>query len=628
MNTDNKSLIISESSKLVRQIGNRIVLSLYARIREIEALTRALSAAVEHLPKSEEMIHQFIPSLMNFQGDLSIAGGGIWPEPFLFSPEHERRSFFWGRNGVGALTYFDDYNQSPTGYHQESWYIVGRCAQAGQCLWSESYMDLVSLQPMVTCTTPLFDHDSEGFSGVVTIDLKLEGLQDLVETWRKNTGGYVFILDRNNKFITFPDIDLIRKVGQDACDRPDNRFILASELAQQYPRFAPIAIALDEMNQLILDEVQQSPHYSSPLVAQLIKANPQIDPKEAALIDAIIADPFGADETSSHLYREFEIEYDFLLKEAATVFVFHVPHAYWKVVVVKPFSEAVMATYSIIQAEKTSSLGQLVAGLAHEVNNSVNFIYGNINYTENYAKTLMELVSHYEQHYPNPLSAIETFKQTRDVEFLQNDFPKILASMKVGADRIRQLVLSLKNFARMNEADIKSLDLHQSIDNTLLLLDSRIRCGDHRPAVQVTKRYDDIPLLQCYPGPVNQVFMNVLINALDALDERFELAEPSSKTPEPTIEIMTRLIYGDRILIQIKDNGIGIPEADLPKLFDPFFTTKPAGKGTGLGLAICYQIVVEKHRGNLRCDSELGNGACFSIELPLQLLTPQSLHFE
>ena len=263
----------------------------------------------------------------------------------------------------------------------------------------------------------------------------------------------------------------------------------------------------------------------------------------------------------------------------------------------------------LIQAEKMAGLGQMVAGIAHEVNNPINFIYANIKPTTQYALELLHLFHLYQQHYPHPIPAIEAYRKKIDIQFIAKDFPKILTSMKVGADRIRDLVLSLRNFSRLDEAEMKSVDLHEGLESALLILQHRLQ--SHQP-ITVVKEYGKLPLVECYAGSLNQVFMNILSNAIDALEETTDREESLS------IRILTQTLDHQHVAICIADNGTGIPESVKQRLFDPFFTTKPVGKGTGLGLSIAYQIVVDSHQGQLRCESTQGQGTEFWIELPVQ----------
>lgn len=332
----------------------------------------------------------------------------------------------------------------------------------------------------------------------------------------------------------------------------------------------------------------------------------------------------------------------------------------------------------LIQTEKMSSLGQLVAGVAHEINNPVSFIYGNMSYAKAYINDLLRLLELYRQHYPTPAEEIESVIDEIELDFIGEDLLKILNSMKMGANRIRSIVLSLRNFSRLDESEMKPVDIHDGIDSTLLILQNRLGSLEKdnlgKPQIKMIKEYGNLPKVECYPGQLNQVFMNILNNAIDALQEsitggvevadRLPATGPSQqitinsdklhlvassassslgvtlgdrsaqeeramvgnghfnrkRSPKvPTIKISTELLDGKAISIRITDNGPGMTELVKQRLFDPFFTTKPVGKGTGLGLAITYQIVVERHRGNIKCNSVLGQGSEFIIEIPIEV---------
>jgi len=277
------------------------------------------------------------------------------------------------------------------------------------------------------------------------------------------------------------------------------------------------------------------------------------------------------------------------------------------------------AQTQLIQTEKMSSLGQLVAGVAHEINNPVNFIYGNLNHASETTMELLDLLRLYQIHYPNPVAVVRDRAAEIDIEFLAADLPKILASMKTGTDRIRQIVLSLRNFSRFDQAEMKAVDIHDGIDSTLMILQHRLKARGDFPGIEVIKEYGSLPLVECYAGQLNQVFMNILANAVDALEEKVGLDY------QPIIWIRTELRTGDRVCICIRDNGPGIPAEVREKIFDPFFTTKPIGQGTGLGLSISYQVIVDRHHGSFRCNSEAGQGTTFWIEIPLQQQSPVPL---
>lgn len=278
----------------------------------------------------------------------------------------------------------------------------------------------------------------------------------------------------------------------------------------------------------------------------------------------------------------------------------------------------------LIQSEKMSSLGQLVAGVAHEINNPVNFIYGNLNPAKEYTQDLLSLLQLYQSHYPEPMVEIQDFAELIELDFLKSDLPQIINSMKVGADRIREIVLSLRTFSRLDEAEMKAVDIHQGIDSTLMILQSRLKDNDQRPTIEIIKEYGKLPLVECYAGQLNQVFMNILSNAIDALEESLvicpifgENAQGVEQMTSPQIRICTQLQEPNQVIIRIADNGLGIPEDITKQLFNPFFTTKPIGKGTGMGLAISYQIITERHGGSLECFSQPRQGAEFVIKIPL-----------
>jgi len=269
----------------------------------------------------------------------------------------------------------------------------------------------------------------------------------------------------------------------------------------------------------------------------------------------------------------------------------------------------------LIQNEKMSSLGQMVAGIAHEINNPISFIYGNVAYARQYASDLLDLVQLYSKHYPEPVPEIKHELEALDLDFVGADFPKLLASMKEGANRIRGIVLSLRNFSRLDEAERKMVDIHEGIDSTLLLLQHRLKKHSSDCEIQLKKEYGLLPLVECYPSQLNQVFMNLLSNAIDALE-----THPCPRFIAIRTEVKHEggAIHPSHVVIRIADNGSGIPEDVKQRIFDPFFTTKPIGIGTGLGLSISYSIIVEKHEGQLTCISTPGEGTEFVIKLPIQ----------
>ncbi|AFY58073.1 histidine kinase with GAF domain [Rivularia sp. PCC 7116] len=277
------------------------------------------------------------------------------------------------------------------------------------------------------------------------------------------------------------------------------------------------------------------------------------------------------------------------------------------------------AQIQMIQSEKMASLGQLVAGIAHEINNPVGFIHGNLQHADQYTKELIKCLKLYQENYPQPASEIQEYLKEAEIEFLFEDIPNLFQSMQVGTDRIREIVLSLRNFSRLDEAEVKEVDVHDGIDSTLMILQNRLKPELNTVQIKIVKDYEVLPKVNCYPGPLNQVFMNLLTNAIDALEEYNKQRTPQDvKTNPSIINISTSAIDKDWITVAIADNGPGIPTEIQDQIFNPFFTTKPVGKGTGLGLSISYQIITEKHGGKLYFHSTPGRGAEFVVEIPVK----------
>jgi signal transduction histidine kinase len=273
----------------------------------------------------------------------------------------------------------------------------------------------------------------------------------------------------------------------------------------------------------------------------------------------------------------------------------------------------------MLQSEKMSSLGQMVAGIAHEINNPINFVHGNLKHVNQYASDLLELIGLYQKCYPDPDPDIQTQVEAVDLNFIQTDLPRILDSMNLGSSRIRDIILALRTFARLDEADIKSVDVHQSIESTLMILGHRLKANADRSEIDVIKDYGELPLVECYAGLLNQVFMNLLTNALDALDAKARTQGYQGIGDETAqITITTKTLGSEWVQLIISDNGSGMSSDIRKHIFEPFFTTKAVGQGTGMGLSTSYQIITERHNGRLDCLSVPDQGTEFVIQLPIQ----------
>lgn len=285
-----------------------------------------------------------------------------------------------------------------------------------------------------------------------------------------------------------------------------------------------------------------------------------------------------------------------------------------------------VAKMQLAQSEKMASLGQLVAGIAHEINNPINFIHGNLDVLEVYVQDLLRLIEAYQQEHSEPSETISSITQEIDLDYLKTDLPKITDSMRVGTERVTNIVQLLRNFSRLDEQGYKPVDIHQGLEDTLLILASRLNSPDLELSTEIVRNYGDLSPVSCHPAALNQVFMNLIANAIDAVEDRLR-SQPTHPNPtqsyQPKITLKTEQT-AKTTTIQIEDNGCGMSGSTQSCLFSPFFTTKPVGKGTGMGLSISYQIIKEKHQGQLTCQSQYGVGTQFTIELPVETVPDQT----
>lgn len=342
MQTIGRRLVVEQTARLMEETGNNAITRIQRRSHQIEALARDLASIGETLPKDRGLFMTVVPRVLNFQGDPGVAGGGIWPEPYAFHPAAARHSFFYGRGPGGQLEYYDNYNHG-RGYHNDEWYPVVKYSAPHKCFWSRSYTDPYSLQPMVTCSVAIREGDR--FRGVATVDLKLEGLHSFIEEIRQKTGGYLFLADRNNRFITFPDEKLIRRERADPAGNRVVENIGTDDLAREKPEFKVVAEELESLNRRIVEMASASNPRIEELTQNIDSSSDQIDATDARMIAAIISDPLRNEKT--HLVLERDLAFDFVTREPSLLFVFNVPESYWKLIIVKPLSEAQAAASTI-----------------------------------------------------------------------------------------------------------------------------------------------------------------------------------------------------------------------------------------------------------------------------------------
>ncbi|MBW4464639.1 MAG: HAMP domain-containing protein [Pegethrix bostrychoides GSE-TBD4-15B] len=576
------------------------------------------------------------------------------------------------QGNAGELIEIDDYDPA-----KESWY--SETMQAKRPLWSDVYAwDDASTTVSLAASRPIYDAQQQ-LIGAVSVDMALSDISRFLRDLQISPSASIFIMERDGSLIassgTEPVVKTVNKTAEriNALQSPDplmqqtalqiqqavgnfhaiesdQQFEFKLDGERQYVRVTPwrdqlgldwlVVVRLPEsdfMSQInqnarttlllciaalataILTGLWTARRITRP-IQQLDQASQALAAGELAQVKLSRIREINSLSSSFNQMAKQLRESFTALEESNTVLEDRVEERTAELT--STLQDLKHAQAQLVQTEKMSSLGQLVAGVAHEINNPVNFIHGNLSYAEQYSQELLGLLDLYAQHYPDPDAEIVAEIQAVDLEFLRQDIDKLYSSMAVGTERIREIVLSLRSFSRLDETGIKPIDLHEGLDNTLLILENRLKAKSERPAIQVYKDYGELPLVECYGGPLNQVFMNLLTNALDALDEFDESRSAEQIQASPSaVWIQTRCTQ-DWVEVRIADNGAGMTEAVQSRLFDPFFTTKPVGQGTGLGLSISYQIVTEKHGGKLSCLSAPGQGATFVIELPIQQAWP------
>ncbi|MHC5674632.1 sensor histidine kinase [Nostoc sp.] len=482
-------------------------------------------------------------------------------------------------------------------------------SMAGETVAADPIIGRTSNQLQIQISSPIPAEIGTKPAGVLMGGIPINRVVEVISNLHQGKGSYAFALNSQGVPIAHPNAKLIgtpEKVAQSFLKSPNPRLVEITqqmvakrtniELAQLDGKWSYVAYTpLREANWSVALIVPQE-NIESPLQALNLLAT--------VLGGLLVVGLIGA-WRQMQLYEQIR-DRAFISSQQAQQLS-------------KTLKELQNTQAQLIHTEKMSSLGQLVAGVAHEINNPANFIHANLNHASEYSQGILDLLKLYEQTYPNPTPEISDRAQDLDIEFLAEDLPKLMASMQVGTKRIREIVLSLRNFSRLDEAEMKFVDIHEGLDNTLMILNRRLTATPNQSEIQIVKKYGDLPLVECYAGQLNQVFMNVLVNAIDALEEASQKRSfEDIKTHPNQIQIQTQIDESTHdAIVQIYDNGIGMSEDVKKRVFDHMFTTKPVGKGTGLGMAIAYQIVVDKHAGNIEVDSTPGWGTEFTIRIPL-----------
>ncbi len=742
--TQAKPRILEMTSETVVETGNEAINSIMVSINHVDGLAKATSTMAGGLPKEDILYKETFGNLMQ-QMDQRIIGGGVWFDPNMYAEGRERQSFVWARDESGSMQPLARYNQAsqtPNPYYRDWWYIPAMYARHDHCVWSRAYVDSVSNQPMMTCAKALYDSRNQAFNGVVSFNLLLDNLGEAMKKWQDKLGGYVFLVDLDNRFLTFPDQSIVMQATEGS---RQGEVITARQLAESNPSFAPIADSLDDINQMLIDKAVSKDENRYTLAARSILSTTNLDKiseQESKLLSALLL--LNIDQTfnlvDSHLVDTIAVPNDFVLQQPATAFVFRMPFTYWKMVIVKPNNdmmsvanalsnkliqamllgfipillltawvfrryftrplkhmaqsvadmgklieqkkyqqlsahklphsnvseiqiiseqtnqlidrvienEGALAEINVhlekqvvartqdlqqamadlkasqvhlVRSEKMATLGQMVAGVAHEVNTPLGYVRSNMELVGDNLMRFDELLQHtdhllqalksptinqqqVEQLIEQTLHCCEDIKEDE----VSEDLADLIKDGLYGVNQIADLVVSLRDFSRIDESKIKDVNINDCINTSLIMARNNLK------AVEVNTNLAKLPLIQCNPSQINQVLLNLFNNAAQAIPAHNKgILQVSSSVDKAQ----------QHIIVSVKDNGVGIQESMLAQIFEPFFTTKKAGDGTGLGLAITAKII-EQQGGVIEVSSIVGEGTTFTVKLPIHSIAHEN----
>lgn len=731
-----KPRVAAMTSESIEGMGNEIINSIMASINRVDGLAHAASTISGGLPKEASIYQDTFGNLMN-QADKSIVGGGVWFDPNMYQPGQERQAFVWARDNAGIMQRTDRYITKDNGltpYYRDWWYIPALYARHDHCVWSRAYVDPTTNSPMMTCAKALYNSRNQAFDGVVSFNLILDNLDAAMQAWRQKIGGYVFLIDLDNHFLTFPDKSVI--TYESSANR-QGEMLSVEAFAKAQPRFAPIAERLTTINDDLLDKAIATDESRYNFAANSIMSSTntgQLSRQESKLLSALLL-LNGEQSTNlveSHLLDTVTVPNDLILQQPATAFIFRMPFTYWKMVIVKPDSaltsvanglsnqllrymligfipillitawafrnyftrplrymadavadmgslierkqyqqlgahklptsnvseiqiiseqtnqlidrvvenEGALAEINVhlekkvvertqalqqamdelkasqvqlVRSEKMATLGQMVAGVAHEVNTPLGYVRSNMELVGENLSRFDQLTQHTD-HLLTVLNNADASSDQRDMaiaatlqcctEIKEDQVSEDLAGLVndglFGVDQIAELVISLRDFSRIDESKIKDIDINDCINTSLVMARNQLK------TMHVITELADLPPVQCNPSQINQVLLNLFNNAAQAI--------PSDRKGQLTI--VSALADEHSVTVSVIDNGKGMTEEVLASIFEPFFTTKKAGEGTGLGLAIAADIM-EQHGGQLQAQSSIGEGTRFVMTLPI-----------